>query len=82
MVSLVRMSHDAQRSAYAAQMKADENAPGQFPARIGSYKLSRTWNENIFTGPLIFHWAAVCAGRWRDVISRSGYLLFSARTTR
>jgi exosortase J len=42
---------------YAAQMKVDENAPGQFPARIGSYTLSRSWNENIFAGPLVFHWA-------------------------
>ena len=42
---------------YAAQMKADETASGQFPARIGSYTLSRSWNENLFSGPLIFHWA-------------------------
>ncbi len=41
----------------AAQMKADQNAPGQFPQHIGSYTLSRTWNENFITGPLIFHWA-------------------------
>jgi exosortase/archaeosortase family protein len=42
---------------YAAQMKADETAAGQFPSRIGSYTLSRSWNENLFSGPLIFHWA-------------------------
>jgi exosortase J len=42
---------------YTARMKADENAPGQFPARIGGYTLSRSWNENIFGGPLVFHWA-------------------------
>ena len=42
---------------YAAQTKADENAPGQFPDRIGSYTMSRSWNENIFGGPLVFHWA-------------------------
>ncbi len=47
----------AHSSSYTAQMKADQNAPGQFPSRIGSYTLSRTWNENIFTGPLVFHWA-------------------------
>ncbi len=40
-----------------SQAKMDQNAPGQFPARIGNYTLSRTWNENLFTGPLIFHWA-------------------------
>jgi exosortase J len=39
------------------QRKTDQNAPGQFPARIGSYTLSRSWNENLFTGPLVFHWA-------------------------
>jgi exosortase J len=42
---------------YAARMKADENAPGQFPARVGGYTLARSWNENIFSGPLVFHWA-------------------------
>src|SRR3984885_9835831 len=42
---------------YEAQLKADETTPGQFPARVGIYKLSRTWNENLITGPLIFHWA-------------------------
>ncbi len=42
---------------YASQMKSDQNALGQFPARVGSYTLSRSWNENLFTGPLIFHWA-------------------------
>jgi len=42
---------------YEARLKADETAPGQFPAHVGIYKLSRTWNENLITGPLIFHWA-------------------------
>ena len=42
---------------YEAQMKTDQDALGQFPARIGSYTLARSWNENLFTGPLIFHWA-------------------------
>jgi exosortase J len=40
-----------------AHIKTDQNAPGQFPARIGRYTLSRSWNENLFTGPLVFHWA-------------------------
>jgi len=47
----------AHSSSYAAQMKADDKALGQFPARIGSYTLSRSWNEDLFSGPLIFHWA-------------------------
>jgi exosortase J len=42
---------------YVAQMKTEQDALGQFPARIGSYTLARSWNENLFTGPLIFHWA-------------------------
>jgi exosortase J len=42
---------------YAAQIKTDQDALGQFPARIGSYTLARSWNENLLTGPLLFHWA-------------------------
>jgi exosortase J len=42
---------------YVTQLKADQNAPGKFPAHIGGYTLSRSWNENIFSGPLVFHWA-------------------------
>jgi exosortase J len=42
---------------YAAQIQSDQNAPGQFPARVGGYTLSHSWNENLFTGPLLFHWA-------------------------
>jgi len=47
---------------YAAQRKADETTLGQFPARIGGYTLSRSWNENLFSGPLIFHWAQYVDG--------------------
>ena len=36
---------------------ADQNALGQFPKQIGDYTLVRSWNENLITGPLIFHWA-------------------------
>jgi exosortase J len=42
---------------YAAQTKADQNAPGQFPEHLGSYSLARSWNENFVTGALVFHWA-------------------------
>jgi exosortase J len=44
-------------SSYVAGVKSDQNAPGQFPEHIGSFSLERTWNENLFAGPLIFHWA-------------------------
>jgi len=42
---------------YTAQMTADAKALGNFPARVGSYSLMRSWNENLYTGPLLFHWA-------------------------
>jgi exosortase J len=42
---------------YTAQMNADQNAAGKFPAQVGSYKLVRSWNDNIFAGTLLFHWA-------------------------
>jgi exosortase J len=44
-------------SADASQAKLEQTALGKFPARIGNYTLSRSWNENLVTGPLIFHWA-------------------------
>jgi exosortase J len=47
----------AHSDGYAAQMKTDQDALGLFPARIGSYTLARSWNENLLNGPLLFHWA-------------------------
>jgi len=44
-------------ASYTAQINADQDAVGQFPASIGSYKLVRSWNDNIFAGTLLFHWA-------------------------
>jgi exosortase J len=44
-------------ASYTAQTNADQDAPGKFPASVGSYKLVRSWNENIFAGTLLFHWA-------------------------
>ena len=44
-------------SSYTAVVTSDQNAPGQFPEHLGSFSLARTWNENLFAGPLIFHWA-------------------------
>ena len=35
----------------------DQNALGKFPQQIGNYTLVRSWNENLITGPIIFHWA-------------------------
>jgi exosortase J len=44
-------------ASYTARMNADQDALGQFPARAGGYSLVRSWNENIFAGTLLFHWA-------------------------
>jgi len=44
-------------SVYVTSVMSDQNAPGQFPEHLGSYSLARTWNENMFAGPLIFHFA-------------------------
>lgn len=35
----------------------DNAAMGQFPQHVGSYTLARSWNENLNTGLLLFHWA-------------------------
>ncbi len=40
-----------------ARDRADATAMGKFPERIGPYRLLREWNENYYTGPLIYHWA-------------------------
>lgn len=44
-------------SASEEQARLDQTALGQFPKHIGAYTLTRAWNENLFTGPLIYHWA-------------------------
>jgi exosortase J len=41
----------------ASRAGTDQNALGDFPKQIGNYTLVRSWNENLITGPLIFHWA-------------------------
>jgi exosortase J len=35
----------------------DSSERGAFPEHLGSYTLVRTWNENLVTGRLLFHWA-------------------------
>ncbi len=45
------------RQAAASLANTDQHALGVFPQQIGSYTLVRSWNENLITGPLIFHWA-------------------------
>jgi exosortase J len=41
----------------AVRAQSDVTNPGQFPSQIGTYKLSRSWDEHLFTGALLYHWA-------------------------
>lgn len=51
------MAHARPTDAASAAAIADSRAMGRFPAKVGSYTLSRTWNENLVEGTLLFHWA-------------------------
>ncbi len=44
-------------SADPAISTLNASVPAQFPAQIGPYTLVREWDENLSTGPLLFHWA-------------------------
>jgi exosortase J len=54
---IVHANKLARQSAAASSSSANQNALGNFPQQIGTYTLIRSWNENLITGPLIFHWA-------------------------
>jgi exosortase J len=43
--------------AYVKQQMADQDALGKFPVHLGSYTLSRSWNESLLSGTLLYHWA-------------------------
>lgn len=48
----------ARAHAAAARLAPQDPAVlGSFPARIGAYTLSRSWNEYVTGGPVIFQWA-------------------------
>jgi exosortase J len=53
----VRLAHAIDHRASMAIPGTDQNAFKNFPSRLGTYTLSRSWNEYLPTGPLIFHWA-------------------------
>ena len=40
-----------------SQTRTGPSSLGVFPEHVGTYTLVRTWNENLMTGPLLFHWA-------------------------
>jgi exosortase J len=53
----VRLTHAIGQSASIAIPGTDENALKNFPSRLGTYTLSRSWNEYFPGGPVIFRWA-------------------------
>jgi exosortase J len=53
----VRLTHAINQPASVAIAGTDQNELRTFPTHLGSYTLSRTWNEYLPTGPIIYHWA-------------------------
>ena len=53
----IRLADAIDLHAYMAIPGTDEDALKNFPFRLGAYTLSRSWNEYLPGGPLIFHWA-------------------------
>jgi exosortase J len=53
----VRLAHAIDQRASMAIPGTDQNALKNFPSLLGTYTLSRSWNEYLPTGPLLFHWA-------------------------
>lgn len=39
-----------------SQTRTSPTSAGVFPEHVGNYSLVRTWNENLVSGPLLFHW--------------------------
>jgi len=56
-IGLGLLAHTLTASGASAAVLADERSMGPFPQTVGSYTLLRTWNENLLTGALLFHWA-------------------------
>jgi exosortase J len=57
LLGCVRLSGAILRNRAVSASDADQNALGRFPSTLGAYTLSRSWNEYLPGGPLIFHWA-------------------------
>jgi exosortase J len=55
--------------AYVRQQMADQDALGKFPTHLGSYTLSRSWNESLLTGTLLYHWAQYVSADRSESIS-------------
>ena len=45
------------RAVASVVQRQHDQSIGQFPAQIGNYKLTRSWDDHLFTGALLYHWA-------------------------
>ena len=59
---LTGVAHGLHSKDVSAGLAAEEHAQGQFPQKAGRYALVRTWNEDLLTGTLLFHWAEYAPG--------------------
>jgi len=53
----------------SASVLAGDAGTGQFPDRIGSFTRVRSWNENLTSGSLLFHWAEYAPDNGGDHVS-------------
>ena len=59
---LTGVAHGLHSKDVSAGLAAEEHAQGKFPQKAGRYALVRTWNEDLLTGTLLFHWAEYAPG--------------------
>lgn len=57
LLGLVGVARGFRPARVSAALAAEDRAQGAFPQRAGQYTLVRTWNEELMTGTLLFHWA-------------------------
>ena len=62
MFGLAGITHGMRTKDVSADLATEERAQGQFPQTAGKYSLVRTWNEDLLTGTLLFHWAEYAPG--------------------
>ena len=54
---LVGVAHGWRDTGLPARLAAEEKVQGAFPQTVGGYERVRTWNEDLLSGTLLFHWA-------------------------
>ena len=54
---LLGLAHGWHKTSVPARLAAEEKVQGAFPETVGGYQRVRTWNEDLLSGTLLFHWA-------------------------